>query len=269
MSEKIPITQEHIDTGRVGDAFNCAIAVGLKGEFAYEISVTRMIVIGNDAYQATPEVVRWFGDFDMGRPVKPITIELVSEPFGMGTYERKGRQPIPICGIARVVPSSRHRHNPQGVSTTSGKIQITQEDIDRGIRKSASNCAITVGLKKEFACEISGTNMIVIGNGAYRATPEVVRWFGDFDMGRPVKPITIELVSEPFGMGTYERKGRQPIPICGIARVAPSSRLRRNPQGKYRSPGRASTPAKGGTLSTVQPRKRLIKNFIQRSNSEI
>ena len=105
MSEKIQITQEHIDTGRVGDAFNCAIAVGLKQEFAYEISVTSMIVIGNDAYQAEPEVVRWFGNFDMGRPVKPITIELVSEPLGRGTYERKGRQPIPICGEARVVGS--------------------------------------------------------------------------------------------------------------------------------------------------------------------
>lgn len=102
MSEKIQITQEHIDTGRVRDAFNCAIAVGLKQEFAYEISVTSMIVIGKGAYQATAEVVRWFGDFDMGRPVKPITIELVSYRFSGGTYHRKGRQPIPICGKARV-----------------------------------------------------------------------------------------------------------------------------------------------------------------------
>ena len=140
----------------------------------------------------------------------------------------------------------------------SEKIQITQEDIDKGVRRNASNCAIAVGLKEEFAYEISVTNMIVIGNDAYQAEPEVVRWFANFDMGRPVKPITIELVSEPFGRGTYERKGRQPIPICGIARIANSSRLRRNPQGKYRSPGRASMPP-----------KRLIKNFIQRSNSEI
>lgn len=50
MSMKIRITQEHIDTGKVMDAFNCAIAVGLKGEFAYEISVTSMIVIGNDCF---------------------------------------------------------------------------------------------------------------------------------------------------------------------------------------------------------------------------
>ena len=102
MSEKIQITQHHIDTGKVMDAFNCAIAVGLKQEFAYEISVTSMIVIGKNCFQAEPEVVRWFGNFDMGKPVKPITIELVSEPCGRGTYERKGRQPIPICGEARV-----------------------------------------------------------------------------------------------------------------------------------------------------------------------
>lgn len=148
-------------------------------------------------------------------------------------------------------------------------IQITQEHIDTGKVGDAFNCAIAVGLKGEFAYEISVTSMIVIGNDAYQAEPEVVLWFANFDMGRPVKPITIEFVSEPFGMGTYRRKGRQPIPICGRARVANPSRLRRNPQGRYRSPGRASTPAKGGTLSTVQPRKRLTKNFIQRSNSEI
>lgn len=105
MSEKIQITQKHIDTGRMGDAFNCAIAVGLKQEFAYEISVTSMIVIGKNCFQAEPEVVRWFANFDRGRPVKPITIELVSSHFGMGTYRRKGRQPIPICGEARVAGS--------------------------------------------------------------------------------------------------------------------------------------------------------------------
>ena len=144
----------------------------------------------------------------------------------------------------------------------SEKIQITQEHIDTGRVGDAFNCAIAEGLKQEFAYEISVTSMIVIGNDAYRATSEVVRWFGNFDRGRPVKPITIELVSEPFGRGTYRRKGHQPIPICGIARVANSSQLRRNPQGKYRSRGKASMPAKGGTLSTVQPPKRLIKNLI-------
>ena len=146
----------------------------------------------------------------------------------------------------------------------SMEIQITQQDIDNGIRRNASKCAIAVGLKGEFAYDISVTDVIRIGNDPYQATPEVVRWFLDFDRGRPVKPITIELVSYPFGQ-IYRPKGRQPIHVCGIARVADSSRLRRTP---HRSRSRVSTPAKKGTLSTVQPRKRLVENFIQRSNSE-
>ena len=103
----------------------------------------------------------------------------------------------------------------------SEKIQITQEDIDKGVRRNASNCAIAVGLKQEFAYEISVTGVIQIGKDNYQAMPEVVRWFGDFDMGRPVNPITIEFVSYPFGR-TYRPRGRQPIPICGVARVADS-----------------------------------------------
>ena len=103
----------------------------------------------------------------------------------------------------------------------SMKIQITQEDIDKGVRRNASNCAIAVGLKQEFTYDISITDVIRIGKDNFRATPEVVRWFGDFDKGRPVKPITIEFVSYPFGR-TYRPKGQQPIPICGVARVADS-----------------------------------------------
>ena len=101
----------------------------------------------------------------------------------------------------------------------SEKIQITQEDIDKGVRRNASNCAIAVGLKQEFAYNISVTDVIRIGNDPYQATPEVIRWFRNFDRGRPVKPITIELVSYSFGKA-YRPKGRKPIQVCGIARIA-------------------------------------------------
>ena len=103
----------------------------------------------------------------------------------------------------------------------SEKIQITQQDIDKGIRRNASNCAIAVGLKQEFAYDVSVTSVIRIGNDDYQATPEVIRWFANFDRGKPVKPITIELVAYPFGK-TYRPKGRKPITICGIAQVADS-----------------------------------------------
>ena len=143
------------------------------------------------------------------------------------------------------------------------KIQITQEHIDTGRVGDAFNCAIAVGLKQEFAYDISVTDVVRIGNDAYQATPEVVRWFANFDAGRPVKPITIELVSYPFGK-TYRPKGRQPIHVCGMARVAHSDRFRHNPQGKYRSRSTASTPAKRGTLSAMQPPKHLSENFIKK-----
>ncbi len=104
MSEKIHITQEDIDKGVQRSASNCAIAVGLKGEFAYDISVTGVIRIGKDNFRAMPEVIRWFGNFDRGRPVKPITIELVAYRFAR-KYQPKGRKPMPIYGEARVVDS--------------------------------------------------------------------------------------------------------------------------------------------------------------------
>ena len=87
MSIKIQITQEHIDTGKVGNAFNCAIAVGLKQEFAYEISVTRMIVIGNDCFQAEPEVVRWFGIALVSKlRLVEVPSELRLATIGIGFY---------------------------------------------------------------------------------------------------------------------------------------------------------------------------------------
>ena len=143
------------------------------------------------------------------------------------------------------------------------KIQITQQHIDTGRVGDAFNCAIAVGLQQEFAYDISVTDVVRIGNDPYQATPEVVRWFANFDAGRPVKPITIELVSYPFGK-TYRPKGRQPIHVCGMARVAHSDRFRHNPQGKYRSRSTASTPAKRGTLSAMQPPKHLSENFIKK-----
>ena len=74
---KIRITQQDIDNGRKDHVAGCAIALGLKHDFAYELSVSRgWIWIGKDYYRTTPEVRRWIADFDRGKPVKPITIEL-------------------------------------------------------------------------------------------------------------------------------------------------------------------------------------------------
>ena len=110
MSIPIEITQQDIDTGKRRNSANCAIALALKREFAYDMNVLGLvgdlIQIGKDGYQAMPEVIRWVADFDRGRPVKPITLELETRPFFEAkTYRPKSRQPITICGEASVVDS--------------------------------------------------------------------------------------------------------------------------------------------------------------------
>ena len=114
MWKKIEVTQEDIDRGRIADSRNCAIAVVLKDEEAYEISVAGLIVIGKDGYKATPELRRWIAAFDRGKAVKPITIEFVPYKFGEnhngGTYNfGKGRETVFICGDARVAGKDNGR----------------------------------------------------------------------------------------------------------------------------------------------------------------
>ena len=76
---EINITQHHINTGTVSNAFHCAIASALKEEFAYKIKVTPAVIrIGNEVYKSSDEVARWISDFDKGpRAVMPITIGLI------------------------------------------------------------------------------------------------------------------------------------------------------------------------------------------------
>ena len=110
MKMKIQVTQQDINIGKMRNSSNCAIALALKREFAYDMNVLGLvgdlIQIGKEGYQAMPEVIRWVADFDRGRPVKPITLELETRPyFEAKTYRPKGRQPITICGEASVVDS--------------------------------------------------------------------------------------------------------------------------------------------------------------------
>lgn len=114
------------------------------------------------------------------------------------------------------------------------KIEITQEDIDRGRIADPNNCAIAVVLKDGEAYEISVAGLIVIGKDRYKATPELQRWINAFDSGEAVMPITIELVPYQFAKRIsvcYVRADDRRklastgptsglIDICGEARVA-------------------------------------------------
>ena len=119
MNKKMRITQQDIDTAVKDNAFGCAIAVALNREFDYEISVSGWIRVGKKYYLGQDEVLDWIADFDRGKPVKPITIELV-DTYVLEKYRpkffvhtphridtRKARRtPTPpdlqVCGIARI-----------------------------------------------------------------------------------------------------------------------------------------------------------------------
>ena len=144
--------------------------------------------------------------------------------------------------LALPLPSIR-KDTPKGIAMM--KIEITQQDIDNGMKDRVDGCAIALGLKHEFTYEISvAPGWIWIGKDWYQATPEVDRWIADFDKGKPVKPITIELVQSPIPKKNYPknivytegtrndihnpkyRRTKVPpgIQVCGIARIADSQR---------------------------------------------
>lgn len=74
------ITQQHIDNGRKGYTRGCAIALALKQEFVFA-SVSGWIHVDGKYYLAQDEVRDWIRNFDRGKPVKPITIELIETHF--------------------------------------------------------------------------------------------------------------------------------------------------------------------------------------------
>ena len=107
------------------------------------------------------------------------------------------------------------------------KIEITQQDIDNGIKGRVSGCAIAVALKQEFAYEVGVSSWIRIGKDYYLALPEVIRWFSAFDRGEPVKPITIDLALADVPREYHPKvnpKATYPyeLQVCGVARIVDS-----------------------------------------------
>ncbi len=88
---RIEVTQADIDKGKIGDAYNCAIAVALKkdGKFARasvstsEIVVMKGLGIDSKIYFPGGEIRQWIGRFDSNPShVKPFAFELPDDPNG-------------------------------------------------------------------------------------------------------------------------------------------------------------------------------------------
>lgn len=75
------------------------------------------------------------------------------------------------------------------------KIEVTQEDIDKGERGSCSGCPVALAMKRALGVQ----TLLVEDDAAWTNMEEyllpdpVPDFIGDFDTGEPVKPFTFEL----------------------------------------------------------------------------
>lgn len=91
------------------------------------------------------------------------------------------------------------------------KITVTQEDIDHGIPRLSSRCAISHAIRRQTGewGDISLTIIKVRIGGVqyYGNAPKAARQFiRDLDAGRPVEPFSFDLAGVP------EVPARDPVP---------------------------------------------------------
>ena len=76
------------------------------------------------------------------------------------------------------------------------KFQVTQADIESGIRDDANTCPIAIAFKREYSrqnVEVDDRGLSDIDNYGwkYDFPEEVSKWVIDFDAGEPVLPIEV------------------------------------------------------------------------------
>lgn len=81
-------------------------------------------------------------------------------------------------------------------------INVTQEDIENGIRHSCFSCPIALAVKRETGCNCSvesanfhlKARIFMMGSyEAYFPGKEAEDFINNFDGGKPVKPFSFEL----------------------------------------------------------------------------
>ena len=78
------------------------------------------------------------------------------------------------------------------------KIDVTQEDIVNGKKKSCDECPIALAMIRAGYKNVSvGSYFISSGNLTYLVPPEVTKFVLDFDAEKPVSPFSFEL-GEPI-----------------------------------------------------------------------
>jgi len=78
------------------------------------------------------------------------------------------------------------------------KVTVTQEDIDNGVRKKQSSCAIAKAIWREFTpTEVKvGLYGIAVNRTLYKTSTRARKFVKSFDKGKVVKPSTFIFKSE-------------------------------------------------------------------------
>lgn len=93
MSLRVPVTQEDIDNGKMGDAMQCPIAQAVRrvsGAIYATVTYWNIFLYDDEfreiaRYRANNPAFKFIMDFDGGKPVEPHTFIL--KEAGEGKYE--------------------------------------------------------------------------------------------------------------------------------------------------------------------------------------
>lgn len=75
------------------------------------------------------------------------------------------------------------------------KIQVTQEDINNGMRRNGNKCPVTLAIKRAtgIALVSSGLTICVYGRRELIPPVAVTEFIEQFDAGNPVSPFEFNL----------------------------------------------------------------------------
>ena len=72
------------------------------------------------------------------------------------------------------------------------EVEVTQEDIDQGVRKDNCNCPVALAVKRATGREDVSVarNTIALGRDVIFRVKKICDFVFDFDEGKPVEPFT-------------------------------------------------------------------------------
>jgi hypothetical protein len=75
------------------------------------------------------------------------------------------------------------------------RIEVTEHLINIGVRRSSFACPVALALQRATGrrWEVSNTQAENLSGGRFNLPREVSTFTHDFDLGRPVAPLTFEL----------------------------------------------------------------------------